>query len=155
MGRKGRRGRRLEGTGLGGAGGRNLLGVMGEGPVGWDRGGEGGISTPLYTESQGELYRGEEAALLRAQRTGGTVRIKKADGIPRVGVQGDRKSPDMSSRVYICPKSVRIPGAHSPSHFLLKPLGGGACPPSGPAGAVGVWQCPNLLLEEQGSALWL
>lgn len=128
MGREGGRGRRLEGTGLGGAGGRNLLGVMGEGTVGWDRGGEGGISTLLYIESQGELYRGEGAALLRVQRTGGTVRTKEADGIPRVGVQGDRKSPDMSSHVYICPKSVRTPEAHSPSHPLLKQLGG-ALPP--------------------------
>lgn len=67
MGREGRRGRRLEGTGLGDAGGTNLLGETGEGTVGWDGFGEGGISTVLYTEFQRELGGGRwEATLLRA-----------------------------------------------------------------------------------------
>lgn len=101
--------------GLGDAGGKNLLEEMGEGPVGWDGFGEGGISTVLYTEFQRELGEwGWEATLLRAQRTGRTVRIKEADGIPRVGVQRDRKNPDMSSHVCVFVQSLCVPQEPTP-----------------------------------------
>lgn len=100
-----RRGRRQEGLGVGG---RNLLEGMREEPAG---DGTGWV-TAL---SEGELYRGEGAAFLRAQRTGGTVRIKEAEGILRVRVQGDRKNPDVSSQ-----KSVSVPAACTPSYPLLR-----------------------------------
>lgn len=118
---------------VGVARGKNRLGVDGMVGSTWEW---GVVSTLLYIESQGELYRGKGGAPFKVQRTGGTVRIKEADGIPRMGVWGDGKTPDMSSHVCEFVQSLCVPQELYPLPPSAKAAQSPA-PTSGPAGAVG------------------
>lgn len=128
------RGRRQEGLG---AGGRNLPEAMREEPAG---DGTGWVSAL----SQGELYRGEGAAFLRAQRTGELSGLRKQMVSSEWGFREREKEPRcVKSKVCACPSSLYpLPSSAK--------VGSGTCPPpaSGPAGTAG---CGSALIPAEGT----
>ena len=60
----------------------------------------------------------QEPALLRPHSSGGSVRTKEADGIPREWIQRDGKNPDMLSHVHEFVKDCVCPHGPAPTPVL-------------------------------------
>lgn len=84
--------------------------------AGRGRGRPRGLEHPLSPVWGTKNFTGrQEPALLRAHSSGGSVRTKEADGIPREWIQRDGKNPDMLSHVHefvkdcVCPRGPAPP----------------------------------------------